>query len=77
MKILFVSGDDDFAAVTFENEVGLKKAKELLAEGKPIEGEGFIAKVLEFGEVDQKFIDFISDEIQDYDDSKHKNFYVL
>ncbi|MCU1263975.1 MAG: hypothetical protein JWM21_293 [Acidobacteria bacterium] len=41
------------------------------AEGKPVEGDGFTGKVLEFGKVDQKFIDFISDEIQDYDNSKN------
>ena len=77
MKILLIEGDDDYAAVSFEDEIGLEKAKELIAKGETIKGDSFYGKVLEFGEVDKKFVDFVRDEIQDYDDSKHANFYVI
>lgn len=77
MKILLIWGDDDYAALNFEEEMGIEKAKEKLSCGEDIEGENFYGKVYEFGDVDEKFIDFIKSEIMDYDMSKHKNFYIL
>jgi hypothetical protein len=81
MKILHVNGDADYGALTFEQDYGLEKAREDVKNGnvpKDESGdEAWEAKVLEFGEVDSKFIDFIKGEIMDYDMSKHENFYVL
>lgn len=78
MRILYVYGDDDYAATTFEGDYKfndiVKKAEE---NDNEIEfEEGMYAKILEFGEVDEKFIEFMK-KIQDYDDSKHHNFYII
>ena len=76
MKILLISGDD-YAANTFENEMGVEEAKKLIEQGEKVESDEFSGEVFEFGEVDEKFIDFIRNEIQDYDMSKHQNFYII
>ena len=34
-------------------------------------------KSFEFGEVDPNFIKFIQGDVQDEDDSKHRNFYII
>ena len=81
MKILLIEGDSDYAACTFEEEMGIEKAKELIKEGKEInietEESHFTGTVYEFGEVDEKFVNFVTSHIQDYDQSKHTNFYLL
>jgi hypothetical protein len=85
MRVLEVFGDD-YAATGFEelrnnnkiNPVEMwEKAKK---EGQQVyEDDEFAFEwcAYEFGEVDPKFIDFVHDTMQDYDDSKHHNFYVL
>lgn len=90
MKILYVWGDDDYGALMFEqSKYSVEQVAEMCQETDYInieytEGVGefeettqFNAKVYEFGEVDPEFIKFIKDDIQDYDDSKHHNFYVV
>jgi hypothetical protein len=80
MKILFVSGEADYAASLFEENYNLEDFKDMKdGEEKEIEIEGDIVdlEVLQFGAVDPKFIEFISDRIQDYDHSKHFNYYIL
>ncbi len=83
MKILYVTTDGDYGATNFET-TGLsyeQTYEKALANGgllmEEYEGENYIFRAYEFGDVDPKFIDFVRNEIQDYDDSKHKNFYVL
>lgn len=76
MKILLITGDDDFAAATFEEDMSISQAVQKINAGRDL-GEGYDGKILEFGEVDPEFIDFIKNDIMDYDDSKHKNFYVI
>jgi hypothetical protein len=87
MKILLVWGDDDYGALTFENAhdsspEGLKKFEQKLIEAGGVYSEEsdegqFNAKIYEFEEIEPKFIEFVRNEIQDYDDSKHKNFYLM
>lgn len=90
MKILYVWGDDDYGALTFEqSKYTVEQVAEMCQEADSIEiewteGVGefeeynqFNAKVYEFGEIDLKFIEFVMDKLQDYDDSKHHNFYVV
>ena len=86
MKVLEIYGDGDYCAVSFED--GIKedqyldlwdKAKQA---GKSIDYEDestdtyFTYEAHEFGKVDPKFINFITDLI-DYDYSKSHNFYVV
>lgn len=85
MKVLFVTGDDDFSAMMFEESAYTPKsvAESLESKGQDTadfeltDGEIFTAKLYTFKDIDPAFIDFIRNEVQDYDDSKHKNFYVL
>ena len=37
----------------------------------------FEAKLLEFGDVDPKFIEFVQSQVQDHDQKKDCNFYVV
>lgn len=80
MRVLYVFGDD-YAALQFEESEATVKGmwEKAYAENNQRfcndAGTGFDA--YEFGEVDQKFIDFIQDHVMDYDDSKHANFYIL
>lgn len=85
MKILHISGDDDFHFNTFEQQ-GDFTIEEIVAECElqddivrfeVNDGEAYFdAEVLEFGAVDPEFIDFIK-ELQDYDDSKNSDWIVL
>ena len=82
MKILYVYGDDDYHALSYEGS-GLTQAEVVRAceeNGGSHEFEGddyqFYADVITFGEVDPKFINWVK-QFQDYDDSKHRNFYVV
>ena len=77
MKLLYVHGDGDYNAMMFEQNLGVEKAKEMIKEGKKIEDDEFIVDVLEFGDVDKKFIEFIIDHFLDYDSSKCSNFYII
>jgi len=89
MKVLYVSGDRDFAALDFENKGYDKpqKLQELWDEANRhenkkvaigIEEDYYIyGKAYEFGEVDPKFIDFMQDKFMDYDESKSSNYYIV
>lgn len=81
LKVLLVSGDG-FAALNIEQEIGIEKAAKMTIEnGGELEiyGDHYYAllRILEFGEVDPKFIDFVINEIQDYTKAKDKTFYVI
>ncbi len=83
MKILWVRSlnGGDYAAQAFEEKHGFESVLEAeIAAGEThfedIEG-GWEADVLEFGDVDDGFIAFIRESVQDEDDSKHSQFYVL
>lgn len=81
MKVFRVQGDDDYGALTFEEEFGVDKVREGVAKGETkfmsADETSWYGEVHEFGEVDAKFVTFIQDHFMDYDDCKHTNFYVL
>ena len=89
MKILYVYGDDDYAALTFvdnfhfDTDEQLKRLySEAINNGGEVvvdEGEGIYCQALEFGDVDPKFIDWIKSgsDFIDYDTSKNKDFFIV
>ena len=78
MRVLYVYGDDDFGATTFEDEMGVKKAFEIIDENQvlSIEEKGFTVELRTFEDVDPNFVSFVKSRVMDYDKSKHVNFYV-
>jgi hypothetical protein len=81
MKILYISGDE-YSAMSVEQEIGIPKAIELATSnnGKyTYESDETFAelKILEFGEVDSEFVEFIVDNFIDYDRAKDTNFYLI
>lgn len=80
MKIVYVSGQCDFSALDMEESGELKSLvlKMLKDNITEIESEDESeVRIIEVGEVDQRFIDFVIDNIADYDLSKQSNFYLL
>lgn len=88
MKILYVYGDGDFAACSFEGWGGVERLKneypDVIARGADFtldlgedDGGEVYLEFKEFKDVDPDFIAFIRSEIQDYDASKCSNFYEL
>lgn len=78
MKMIYVYGDDDYAALDFERYFNGKSVKEIIERFFDNEEEydgDFEMKLYEFGEIDPEFIKFVCSSIQDYDQSKHENFY--
>lgn len=81
MKILHVYGDEH-SAMYVDDVFGLEKAYKLAKEngGKCIidEDDGYAeVKVLEFGNVDEKFVSFINNNFIDYDRAKDEDFFVM
>lgn len=82
-KVLFVSGDDDYGALSFEqsNIVGIDAWNKATANGGSYEGEHdgntFTVEALEFGDIDEKFNAFLQLRVMDYDAQKHTNYYLL
>ena len=87
-KVLLVSGMDDYGVLQFEDynqelEYSLQDWVERLEKTEKkreyIEEEewSFSVELFEFGEIDPNFLVFIQDNIQDYDDSKHTDFFVV
>jgi len=82
MKLLYVHGDDDYAALTFENDVKEEDRMALWEKSIPLQADieftdGCYCKAYDFGDVDPKFLEFLNRHILDYDHSKHTNFYIL
>lgn len=81
MKILYVTSGDDYAALRFQDLYGGRTITDIIENIDDIsaaveEDEGIELTVIDVGEVDERFVRFIRDNIQDYDDSKHSNFYL-
>lgn len=79
-KFIYVSGQCDFSALEMEESGELKElAKEMIIHNqKQIESEdGSIVILYEFGEVDDKFLDFMFTELLDYDSLKCSCLYKL
>lgn len=79
MKILHVYGDDDYGALEFENYFKGQTVKSIIERFIYTEEEhdgDFYMDLLEFNEVDEKFAQWIKNQICDYDQLKHENFYL-
>ena len=72
-RLVYVHGGD-YAALNFDLDNYVQK----MENGEEFENEDSETEVdyYEFGEVDPNFIAFVQ-SIQDYDSSKHSNFFVL
>lgn len=77
MKAILVSSGDDYAALQFEDTFSGTSVKEIIDNLSNYENEdSWEIEVVEVGNIDPLFISFIRDNIQDYDDSKHTNFWL-
>ena len=83
MKILFIDGNADYHFTLFEQsdysvEYIVKLCEKSESKKISIDEEDvyFDAELMEFGEVDEKFIEFIKNK-QDHDYAKHSNFVVV
>ena len=86
-KVLEVFGDADYSVISFEDAVSSGKVDKLelfekaLKEGKSRTFEDddtyFEYQAHEFGAIDPAFIEFIHNDIEDYDMAKHHTFFVL
>lgn len=87
MKLLYITGDNDYAALGFEDSELFKDLKSLYNRAEINDGtlEIHLEEAnttlyitnYEFGTVDPAFVKFITGNIQDYDDSKNHNFYIV
>ena len=89
MKILYISSDDDYGFLTFENQSESVK-QEVIEKCKNEPGKThsfdvndeygeeaqFYAKYMEFGYVDPKFVEYM-ESLKDNDVSIHKNWIVI
>lgn len=86
MKILKIIADGDYDACIFEEKFAGQKIADLIEKVeakekltyKDDEGEEqeLFARIYEVGEIDERFLAFVRDEVQDYDDAKNSNFYL-
>lgn len=86
MKIIYINGQCDFLALEMEESGELKSLTKALITANTLtngvvneieSSDESIVKLLEFGEVDKEFIEFVRDEIVDYDLAKQSDFYLL
>ena len=87
MKLIYVTSDGDYGAVSFTNDYRGKTVESIInriESGENLDknfdyeedSEGYTVEVMNFSDVDPLFVNFIRDIIQDYDDSKHHNFWL-
>ena len=83
MKILLIRTENDYEAVDFENVYAKQNVSDLIAKietGETLVGEAgeLPTKVVTVPDVSisHEFIDFIRREVQDYEHTKHTNFYL-
>lgn len=83
MKIIYVYGDGDYGAMTFEQSgISVKEAYEAAKKNNnkteyEIDGDTIFVKAYEFNDVDPNFVEFIRYYIEDYDMAKNRTFYVV
>lgn len=77
IRVLLVSGED-YSALSFEQANPGVLVSDIIDNIEKYESDEdeWELSVHEFGEIDPKFVKFIKDNIQDYDMSKDKNFYL-
>lgn len=83
MKILKVFGDDDYAALQFNDKYETAKVFEMMSESEltemtlySVDGQEIYVKILEFNTPEELF-EYYKSVMQDYDDSKHTNYYSV
>ena len=77
-KILYIYGDDDFGAMIAQDEFNLQQIADDMKIGEKKEiSDGIYIKLMEFDKIDPDFLDFLREEMIDYDDSKHTNYIVI
>ena len=83
-KVLLVYGDDDYSALTPEQESDMtveeafNKAQDNGGRfSEEIDGQTIEFRAYVFGEVCPKFEAFVRERIHDYDRSKHTEYYVV
>lgn len=75
-RVLLVTGGDDYHALRFEENYSGTPVVDIINNISEYESDEWELKTFTFGSIDPKFILFIRNKIQDYDDSKTKNFYI-
>lgn len=84
MKMIYVSGDGDYAAIAFENFFNRKSVKEIIdteftentsSISYETDDGDFEIELYDFDVIDPEFISFVRREVLDYDMAKHSNFY--
>lgn len=86
--VLLVYGEGDYGAMHFQKNFDVQEVyEEMVEEGvkkriviyddENYGEEEIWCRILEFGEVDSKFITFMLDEFVDYDQQKAKDFYIV
>jgi hypothetical protein len=80
MKLIYVTGLDDYGATRFEEKFGGQKVSDVIPQienlGGEIEEDGIEFEIREFENIDPKFLEFVKKEFQDYDHSKNVNIYA-
>ena len=79
-KFLYIIGDSDYSALEIEQSKELESIKNhMLQEGlKMMESkDGSVCKILEFGDVDDSFIEFVLNNLCDYDSLKSSCIYKI
>lgn len=81
MKVLHVYGEE-YSAMFISDKFGIERAYKLAEQNDGfcvLEDENGYARVeiLEFGDVDPTFIDFITDNFIDYDNSKNEDLFII
>lgn len=76
-QVLLVEGFDDFNALAFEERFGGTKVIDIINNLEDYQDDDcWELSVHTFKNVDPEFAKFVKTYIQDYDDSKNKNFYL-
>lgn len=92
MKLLFIPGENDYDALTFEQSNQGKFVKDIMKEMKSNDGKLIVhtmdleaveeqeveARIVEVPDIviSKEFRDFIKNDVMDYDAGKHCNFYL-
>jgi hypothetical protein len=85
MQVIHVTGDDDYAALSWsqlsqEHQTMIIKQlqdSDLKTQTIVIDGSDITIELRTFAMVDPEFIQFIRSNIQDYDMSKHRDFFEV
>lgn len=86
MKVLYISGDD-YSSLKFEQKYTGTKVSDIISnlseymceedqEDEYGDPEYWELSIEEVGEISDEFLNFVRTRVQDYDDSKHKNFWT-